>query len=436
MQDATQDSIQNHGQDMQTSPILQPQMASEPASEPAEQAAEDSAEQVAEQSVAEVVSEVISGTMPETTAGALSAPRPSSVHDDLIKKTRYFNNSIFWVELEKIVPNPYQPRREFDPVALRDLSDSIRMYGLLQPLVVTRREIIKEDGGLVVQYELISGERRLRASKLANLSQVPVIIRANEEDARTKLELAIIENLQREDLNPIDRARSFQRLSDEFGLTHLQIAEKVGKSREYVSNSIRLLALPEHMLAALSEKKITEGHTRPLLMLIDRPAEQEVLFKEITSRKMTVREAEQAARRVAVDRIRKQDTTPEIRDLERKFNAALGTRVMIERKEQGGKLVIDFFNIDDIRALLDKLSNENQMAHSTAPVADSIKAVNDATPIEILGSNGAADSLGDNAQNGAAAENTSFADQAPIDDSTPADVQEDESLYSVKGFTI
>ena len=202
-------------------------------------------------------------------------------------QSQYFNNSIFWIEIEKIVPNPYQPRRDFDPVALKDLAESIRMYGLLQPIVVTRNEIIKEDGGLAVQYELISGERRLRASKLAGLTQLPVIIRSGDDDSRVKLELAIIENLQREDLNAVDRARAFQQLADEFGLKHVQIAEKMGKSREYVTNTIRLLALPEHMLKALSEKRISEGHTRPLLMLADKPEEQEVLFKEILIKKIT-----------------------------------------------------------------------------------------------------------------------------------------------------
>jgi ParB family chromosome partitioning protein len=286
---------------------------------------------------------------PSTGASSVPLPKAGSL---------YFNNSIFWIEVEKIVPNPYQPRREFDPYALKDLSESIRMYGLLQPLVVTRREIIKEDGGLAVQYELISGERRLRASKLAGLIQVPVIIRAGEEDARVKLELAIIENLQREDLNAVDRARSFQRLADEFGLKHAQIAEKMGKSREYVTNSIRLLSLPEHMLMALSEKKISEGHTRPLLMLVDRPEEQETLFKEIVFKKITVREAESIARRVAVERTRKKDSAmpdPEIREFETKLNQALGTRVMIEKREQGGKVVIDFFNNQDLRHLLDML---------------------------------------------------------------------------------
>ena len=279
-------------------------------------------------------------------------------------QSQYFNNSIFWIEIEKIVPNPYQPRRDFDPVALKDLSESIRMYGLLQPIVVTRNEIIKEDGGLAVQYELISGERRLRASKLAGLSQLPVIIRSGDDDNRVKLELAIIENLQREDLNAVDRARAFHQLSEEFGLKHVQIAMKMGKSREYVTNTIRLLALPEHMLKALSERRISEGHTRPLLMLADKPEEQEVLFKEILIKKITVREAERIARNVAVDRARRKETLEkdsEMKEIEGKLNEALGTRVMIERKEVGGKVVIDFFNNDDLHHLLQILEGQAKM---------------------------------------------------------------------------
>lgn len=235
--------------------------------------------------------------------------------------SQFYGDAIFWIEVEKIKPNPYQPRREFNEEALRDLAESIRMYGVLQPLVVTRSEKIKDDGGLAVEYELISGERRLRASKIAGLVQVPAIIRSNTDDARTKLELAIIENLQREDLNPVDRARSFQRLVDEFALKHAQIGAKVGKSREYVSNSLRLLMLPEEILNALSEGKISEGHARPLMMLIDRPEEQTTLFKEITMKKLSVREAESIARRVAYDKVRKKELMidPEIVELEGKL---------------------------------------------------------------------------------------------------------------------
>ena len=133
--------------------------------------------------------------------------------------SQFYGDSIFWVEVEKISPNPYQPRHEFDEARLKDLADSIRMYGVLQPLVVTRKEIPQEDGGLSVQYELISGERRLRASKLAGIAQVPVIIRVGDT-ALTKLELAIIENVQREDLNPVERARAFKKLAEQFGYTY------------------------------------------------------------------------------------------------------------------------------------------------------------------------------------------------------------------------
>jgi ParB family chromosome partitioning protein len=271
--------------------------------------------------------------------------------------SQFFGDSIFWIDIEKVKPNPYQPRREFDEARLRDLADSIRMYGILQPLVVTRTEVVKADG-LVTEYELISGERRLRASKLAGLTQVPALIRSGEEDARVKLELAIIENLQREDLNAVDRARAFQRLLTEFGFKHSQIAEKVGKSREYVSNTLRILTLPEEILNALSEGKITDGHTRPLLMLTDRPDEQMTLFKEIMFKKLTVREAEAISRKIAYDRVRKKERAfdPELVALEEKFKQSLGTRVHIERKDTGGKLTIDFFSADDLRDILERVS--------------------------------------------------------------------------------
>lgn len=196
--------------------------------------------------------------------------------------SQFYNDSIFWVEVDKIEPNPYQPRREFSQPELQSLSDSIRQYGVLQALVVTRKEFQKEDGGIGVRYELIAGERRLRAARLAGLTQVPVLIKTGDDTDLMKLELAIIENIQREDLNPVDRARAFERLANEFGFKHHVIAQKVGKSREYVSNSLRLLMLPPDILDYLSQGKITEGHTRPLMMLNDRPAEQSVLFKEIT----------------------------------------------------------------------------------------------------------------------------------------------------------
>lgn len=265
----------------------------------------------------------------------------------------FVNNSIFWIEIDKIKPNPYQPRKEFDEAKLRDLSESIRMYGILQPLVVTRKEVVKEDGGLQAEYELISGERRLRASKLANLVQVPVLIRNGEEDNRVKLELAIIENLQREDINVVDRARAFDKLAKEFNLTHNKIGEKVGKSREYVSNTLRILNLSEAMLSALSLGKMSEGHTRPLLMLGTRPEEQETLFKEILFKKMSVRDAELIARKIAQDRARKKEkiVDPEMMFYEKELAETLGTRVQVERTGKGCKMTVDFFSSDDLKSI-------------------------------------------------------------------------------------
>lgn len=261
-------------------------------------------------------------------------------------------NAVFWIETDKILPNPYQPRREFDERALKDLSESIRQYGVLQPLVITRREDAHDDGSISVAYELIAGERRLRASILAGVKEVPCVVRVGD-DNRSKLELAIIENIQREDLNAVDRAKSFQQLADEFKLSWSDIGKKVGKSREYVSNTVRILMLPQEILDALVQGKISEGHTRPLLMLIDKPAEQVTLFKEMLMRKMTVREAESLARRVAYEKIRKKSlmANPEVVDLEERLAESLGTRVHIEPKEKGGKITIDYFSYDELVSL-------------------------------------------------------------------------------------
>lgn len=293
-----------------------------------------------------------------------------------------YSNSIYFIEVEKIFPNPYQPRREFEEAKLKDLADSIRMYGVLQPLVVSRIEKVKEDGGILVEYELIAGERRLRASKLAGLLQVPVVIRTGD-DSQAKLELAIIENLQREDLNAVERARAFLRFVDEFKYTHAQIGQKMGKSREYVSNTLRLLQLPEEILNALSEGKISEGHTRPLMMLADRPEEQQVLFKEIMFKRISVREAERIARRVATDKIRKKEYAPdpELVALEHTLQETLGTRVHIERREQGGKIEIDFFSNEELRTLLNIINTQQQVQSPLVPqtVAPSLSVE---TPIQ------------------------------------------------------
>lgn len=267
-----------------------------------------------------------------------------------------YNDSIFWIETDRIHPNPYQPRREFDEQKLNELAESIRQYGLLQPITVTRKETELENGGLSVGYELISGERRLRAAKIAGLVQIPAIIRTAEDTEQMKLELAIIENLQREDLNAIDRAHAFKRLIDEFQFRHVDVGRRIGKSREYVSNSLRVLALPEEIQQAIGRNEISEGHTRSLLMLNHRPQEQEVLMKEIIMKKLSVREAEGIARRTAQEKVRNRAyINPDLMEIEKNLTEKLGTRVQIEPREVGGRLVISYFSRDDLNHIIEAM---------------------------------------------------------------------------------
>jgi len=330
--------------------------------------------------------------------------------------SQFYNDAIFWIEVDRIKPNPFQPRREFDETQLRALADSIRQYGVLQALVVTRKEVEKPEGGIATEYELVAGERRLRASKLAGLSQVPALIRTTEDSDLMKLELAIIENIQREDLNAVDRAYAFDRLAKEFNFTHAEIGKKVGKSREYVSNTLRILTLPEHIRTALTEGKITEGHTRPLMMLVDRPEEQETLFKEIIFKKLNVREAEGIARHIAVERARKL-IDHELIEIEDQFKEKLGTRVRIEKREEGGRVTIDFFNKEDLRALLERIAAENAALGNES--ASQAAEIANATPLEVV----------ENAPVLTEEERIMAEDKPKEDD-------EDESLYSVSNFSI
>jgi ParB family chromosome partitioning protein len=324
--------------------------------------------------------------------------------------TRY--DSVFWVETERVKPNPYQPRKEFDEERLKSLAESIRQYGILQPLTVTRMEVTKPDGGIQSEYELIAGERRLRAARLIGLREVPVVIRVGEESNKMKLELAIIENLQREDLNAIDRAKALSQLASEFGLTHSEIGAKIGKSREYVSNSCRLLLLPEEVQAAVVGKEISEGHARALLMLNGRPEEMNTLFKDMILKKTSVRVAEQLARRIAQDKIRKHDKTPEMMEIEKSLTETLGTRVIIENRPQGGRLLIEFFSPEDLSNIIAAFAakQEAEVTEMLGPVAASEDIpVDPAAPIAE-----------------ASVPNTTSVEEKPSDD----------SLYSVSNFSL
>jgi ParB family transcriptional regulator, chromosome partitioning protein len=385
----------------------------------------------------------------------------------VIADSPFYSNAIFFIEIDKVKPNPFQPRRDFDQDRLLELAESIRMYGILQPLVVTRKEVVKPDGGLATEYELIAGERRLRASKLAGLREVPAIIRAKEDDDRVKLELAIIENLQREDISPVDKARAFKQLVDKFGLTHGDVAKKVGKSREYVSNSIRILGLPEEMLVAISEGKITEGHSRPLLMLSDRPEEQNVLFKDIMLRKLTVRDAEKISRKIATERVRKLDLLPdpELLEIEHEIGTLLGTRVNIAKKEEGGRIQIDFFNQEDLKHIVDLLLKRqagqmpvSSVAPAVAPAAaftaaaptvadalthtDSSAVVVDAVELPPMSPEVAelvAESMPEPMTPAEAIQEIAedkFADQQITIDTPSYGDSDDEDLYSMKSFSL
>lgn len=321
-----------------------------------------------------------------------------------------YEDHIFLIEVDKIKPNPYQPRREFNEERLRDLADSIKQYGVLQPLVVTRKEFDRDDGSLYSEYEIIAGERRWRASKLAGLPQVPAIIRTGEQSDKEKLELAIIENLQREDLNSVDRAQAFFKLVNEFGLSHGEVGKRVGRSREYVSNTIRILNLPQEILDALVAGQIAEGHTKPLLMLIDRVDEQGTLFKEILIKRLTVRDAESIARRIAYDKVRRKDTfvQPEIIELEGKLSEKYGNRVKVEAKgDLGGRIMIDFSSEDELQRIL-------AMLEQTGP----------ASVIDIPLSGLAPEEVGQEIRIGETKPNQE------------AELEEPEDLYFIKNFSL
>ena len=274
------------------------------------------------------------------------------------------SDSVYWIEIEKIEPNPYQPRREFGDAALQDIASSIREHGLLQPILVSKREI-ETPVGLEVRYQLIAGERRWRASKMAGLTQIPAVIRHGVPDDRIKLELALIENVQREELNPVERARAFKQLVDEFHLVQREIAARIGKSREMIANTLRLLSLPEDILGAVQAGRITEGHARAILMVGDDGVKQHELFNSIVSDRLNVREAESRARQVGgktlIPRKRPaQAQEPEWREWQNRLQERLGTRVQLTRIGDRGKIVVEFFSEEELRGLLYKLVSEQQ----------------------------------------------------------------------------
>ena len=266
------------------------------------------------------------------------------------------NNSpgmgVEWVAVERIAPNPRQPRRDFDPATLAELAESIREHGILQPLIVST-------GDQPGMYNLIAGERRLLAARQLGLDKVPVILR--EASEQEHLELALIENIQRANLNPLEAAEAYRQLSDEFNLSHEEIALQVGKKRSTVTNTLRLLNLPAVVCQALIDGRISEGHARNLLAL-STPQAQEAALQTILTKDLNVRQTEELVRMLngqKKPRPERPGPGPEILALEERLRTSLGTRVTLNQRRKGGTLVIHYYSDEELDVLVGRITGND-----------------------------------------------------------------------------
>jgi ParB family transcriptional regulator, chromosome partitioning protein len=264
----------------------------------------------------------------------------------LIPVTQELAAGLTRVPVSAITPNPLQPRTALDPDALAELAASIREHGLIQPLIVTQQG--------PERFQLIAGERRWQAARLAGLPTVPVIVK--EATPQQALELALVENIQRADLNPLEEASAFRQLVEEFGLTQEQVAERVGKSRVAVTNTLRLLRLPAEVKQALADGTIHEGHARALLAL-PTPEAQLAALKVVVRKALSVRQTEELVRRLLAEPLPKKPerpANPETEALEEEFRETLGTKVNLYRSRKGqGRLVIHFYSEEELQAIYD-----------------------------------------------------------------------------------
>jgi len=260
------------------------------------------------------------------------------------------SESVILVETNFIEPNPHQPRKHFDELQLKELAESIKIHGILQPLIATK---VFDN-----QYQLLAGERRLQASKLAGLKKVPVIVRELTE--QQKLEMALVENVQRQDLNPMEEALAYSSLIDEFNLKQEEVAKKVAKSRAFVTNTLRLLTLPEEIQKAIFEKKISFGHAKAILSL-KTEEEQLKLFKNILLNNLSVRDSENGAKSVNVKKHLRSfnQKTPLILDYEERLAQSLGTKVEIKKTGKTGKVIVDFFSEEELGNIMEVISGKN-----------------------------------------------------------------------------
>ncbi len=259
-------------------------------------------------------------------------------------------NQVQQVEIDRIIPNPRQPREHFDPEKLAELAASIREHGIIQPLVVSP----DGSGG----YILIAGERRLQAARQAGLRKVPVVERETTDQQR--LELALIENIQRADLNPLEEAEAYQHLQDEFGLSHEEIARRVGKSRTAVTNTLRLLQASKAVRQAVLDGRISAGHARALLGLPGEKA-QDAALQTVLRDDLSVRRTEALVRKLSGQRLAakpKKSASPELQALQERLQSALGTKVTLRHGRKGGAVTIHYYSDEELEALLARLLNE------------------------------------------------------------------------------
>lgn len=249
------------------------------------------------------------------------------------------------IDIGLIDRNPEQPRKIFDDEALAELAESIKNYGVIQPIIV------KQKGD---RYEIIAGERRWRASRLAGLKTIPCIIKDYTEQEIS--EIAIIENLQREDLNPIESAKAIKSLINQYNLTQDEVADKIGKSRPAVANTLRLLSLPESIIALVESNKLTAGHARALLA-IESPAKQKEVALQIIQNGLTVRDVENIIKHLNKPKIEivKPEKSLELKDFEDKIKRVFSTKVQIKGNDKKGKIVIDYYSKDDLERIYDIL---------------------------------------------------------------------------------
>ncbi len=269
--------------------------------------------------------------------------------------------AVFQIEVEKIFPNPHQPRRYFDQEQLKGLANSIREFGIIQPLVISK--ILKEtETGTNVYYQLIAGERRLLAAKMVGLRTVPAIIKSVSAE-KEKLEISIIENIQRADLNPIEVARAYAKLQDEFGLTQREIGARLGKSRETVANTLRLLNLPSEIQLAVEQGRINESQARILLQIEDISKQREIFSSLLTKEGegLTVRGLKE---KIKTEIIKPKKINPEVEEIKSRLEEVLGTKVIIREDGDKGKLVIDFYSIEELSSLAEKIMTKQSDSQS------------------------------------------------------------------------